>query len=571
MIRVRLFTFAICIQTSAEKSAFREGTVKLRLNVVLAFGLLHSTLALAQNDVPKNINILERPIENPAHYAKIMSATDRLLLVSGQNTGEGCTPTTPGWSCPQAYLFEKQNNEWVRVKTHSWSEAGGVFPKIIDDNHYYIHRTQNTTSSTRADFHELQMFTYDHATKTTQASAAVTFDQPEATAFDGRHLVTITRWHITFIEYDVASDSWSDPRINPISVIHPSDGEFNRHWVDVQDGIAYFETCESQNCPYGFGIAVVDIATESLIDVIDLLDLPSRAFRPYLIDDRIVIKHLEHRPTHEVPSRVYEKVDGVWSLLSEFDEGLGLWNDSTALAWSDDYMLDLRMGHYFGEDASQVIIYAPDGEKHWIPVGLIPIQNGAFKGHNGYYRYLTSMAAGGDTLFLRHEGDSSVGYRIFEISDLSYYLDNDKDLMPDGWELEWGYSTADYDDFMVLDSDHDNLTDAKEFRYMTNPLNSDTDGDGLPDDVEVDWLFDPSDSSDARLDLDGDGVSNLQEYHDNTNPNNKNSFLKSSLPRVTGGGGGGGTGIIWLLVLTAFISRSLKVRPGLAYSNFCNQ
>jgi hypothetical protein len=53
--------------------------------------------------------------------------------------------------------------------------------------------------------------------------------------------------------------------------------------------------------------------------------------------------------------------------------------------------------------------------------------------------------------------------------------------------------------------------------WITNDLN-DTDSDGLPDSWEQLWELDPYNASDAGLDPDQDGKTNLQEYHAGTNP-----------------------------------------------------
>src|SRR5690554_2403530 len=56
------------------------------------------------------------------------------------------------------------------------------------------------------------------------------------------------------------------------------------------------------------------------------------------------------------------------------------------------------------------------------------------------------------------------------------------------------------------------LTAADEFRFGRHPGNVDTDGGGIPDGVEFAYGLDPLNPADAHWDLDGDGVSNLDEY-----------------------------------------------------------
>ena len=68
------------------------------------------------------------------------------------------------------------------------------------------------------------------------------------------------------------------------------------------------------------------------------------------------------------------------------------------------------------------------------------------------------------------------------------------------------------------DVDGDGLTNLEEYKNGTNPVKSDTDGDGMPDGWEVKYGLNPLDESDAAEDLDHDGISNLSEYEQDLDP-----------------------------------------------------
>lgn len=80
------------------------------------------------------------------------------------------------------------------------------------------------------------------------------------------------------------------------------------------------------------------------------------------------------------------------------------------------------------------------------------------------------------------------------------------------------------------DYDYDSLSNIDEVTlHDTDPLNWDTDGDGMDDNWEIDNNFDPRDNGSANPDTgpdgdpDGDGLSNLWEFWRGCNPHNAHS------------------------------------------------
>lgn len=82
----------------------------------------------------------------------------------------------------------------------------------------------------------------------------------------------------------------------------------------------------------------------------------------------------------------------------------------------------------------------------------------------------------------------------------------------------------------LLDEDNDGLSNSQELKQLTNPRAQDSDGDSLPDLYELEhaclnptqdesfWMDYLGQKHPANDDTDGDGVKNLDEFHQQTDP-----------------------------------------------------
>jgi hypothetical protein len=102
-------------------------------------------------------------------------------------------------------------------------------------------------------------------------------------------------------------------------------------------------------------------------------------------------------------------------------------------------------------------------------------------------------------------------------ADKTFGFDTDADSMPDAWEqLHFGDLTRDG----TADEDDDGLIDLQEFVNSTDPNNEDSDSDGLNDGDEVNtYGTEPNDP-----DTDGDGLTDGEEVNTyGTDPNNEDT------------------------------------------------
>ena len=92
----------------------------------------------------------------------------------------------------------------------------------------------------------------------------------------------------------------------------------------------------------------------------------------------------------------------------------------------------------------------------------------------------------------------------------------DRDGLPTYYEEQHACLDPEVDDASG-DCDNDGLTNIDEYNNNTNPDDPDSDDDFMPDGYEANNGLDPL-SDDALLDLDGDGNENLHELYNNTEP-----------------------------------------------------
>ncbi len=131
-----------------------------------------------------------------------------------------------------------------------------------------------------------------------------------------------------------------------------------------------------------------------------------------------------------------------------------------------------------------------------------------------------SKSIGGGVIYYRTTARSDVDSDSDDLDNVMEYdvgtdyqdSDTDGDGMPDGWEFQYGFNPLLYADGSG-DFDSDGVSNVDEYLNGTDPVvNVDSDGDGMPDDWEVLYGLNPSDSSDKLLDPDEDGFLNIYEY-----------------------------------------------------------
>lgn len=138
-------------------------------------------------------------------------------------------------------------------------------------------------------------------------------------------------------------------------------------------------------------------------------------------------------------------------------------------------------------------------------------------------------------------GYDAAGNMLQRVTLVSQGADSDGDGMPDAWEEQYpGLDPQTADGH--LDLDNDGLTNLEEYQQGTDPAQVDTDGDGMADGWEVDNSLLPTDPSDGSTDPDGDGYVNYDEYRGNSDPNDSASMPAFTILTIAGTGNSGRSG-----------------------------
>lgn len=154
------------------------------------------------------------------------------------------------------------------------------------------------------------------------------------------------------------------------------------------------------------------------------------------------------------------------------------------------------------------------GPYTWSNTGALP--EGLELSSEGLITGIVGSGASGAYSFTARCEDS---YGEYSTTMLEILVDSDldNDSMPDSWETAFGV------DDPTEDLDNDGLTNLQEYINATNPNSNnnaltDSDGDGMPDVYE-----ESKNVNDPAADPDGDGVSNAVEYRNGTDPNVTNT------------------------------------------------
>jgi hypothetical protein len=158
-----------------------------------------------------------------------------------------------------------------------------------------------------------------------------------------------------------------------------------------------------------------------------------------------------------------------------------------------------------------------DGWRKWHPDGKLTTTINLVQGQHYLVRVEMYNNQGKGRAELRWSNVSMSERTIPRSQFYSHPTDTDGNGLPDLWQLHYfGHLGND----PQADPDNDGLSNLQEYQNHTDPTKADTDGDGLPDGWEIAHGLDPQYPGDASQDYNNSGYSNLQDYQFGLDPLN---------------------------------------------------
>ncbi|SDZ99919.1 hypothetical protein SAMN05216562_1613, partial [Microbulbifer marinus] len=313
-------------------------------------------------------------------------------------------------------------------------------------------------------------------------------------------------------DFDGMPNAWEES--HGLNAFDPSDAV----WDLDGDGLANLQEYDAGSRP-----AIADTDGDAVLDGLDVWPTDGRYYKD--------------KDSDGLPDS-YEMVSGFLSDTDPLDaredfDGDGLTNLQEFLAGSDPAVMDSDGdGIVDGDDfAPADSRYRLDADGDGLP-NEWELANGlnqfdardasdSYFGDSDGLTPLREFALGTDPRNDDSDGDYADDRMDRYPLNSLYFLDSDRDSMPDSWESSYGfdyYSALDGND----DPDGDGISNRYEFAAGSNPLVDelrDSDGDSMPDYWESLYGLDPQ-AADADGDADGDGLSNLQEFQAGTYADN---------------------------------------------------
>lgn len=181
-------------------------------------------------------------------------------------------------------------------------------------------------------------------------------------------------------------------------------------------------------------------------------------------------------------------------------------------------------------------------DRNTVQTGLWQISNALdpwqgeslYSNSGGTFRWLLDVPEGNyeiHTWWTYHLNRSTnVPYRIGHSNGIDTVVVNQNDPSLGGrWVMLGTYTLLPGNNTYIEVSSENGQASADAIRVVRLD-DTDSDGDGLPDSFELNYGLDPTDPLDANLDLDDDGLSNITEYLNGTNPEIGNTATPSIQP-----------------------------------------